>query len=143
MINMEKIQEIWFDKGRIYMRSVAGNSYSRPLEAFPVLKDASEVERQQFYVWGNGEYVRWKNLDEDLSVDSFMETSEPNPDNEVSAIFRRCPWLNISEVAKFIGMPKAVLDRFIYGIWQPKAETLATIKSGIKFMSTELSKAVS
>ncbi len=140
---MEKIQEIWFDNGRIYMRSVAGNVFSRPLEAFPVLKDASDVERQKFYIWGNGEYVRWKALDEDLSVDSFMETTEPNPDNEVSDIFKRCPWLNISEVAKFIGMPKAVLDRFIYGIWQPKEETLTTIKKAIKSMSAELSLAVS
>jgi len=140
---MEKIQEIWFDNGRIHMRSVSGNTFSRPLEAFPELKDANEVERRQFYVWGNGEYVRWKNLDVDLSVDSFMEATEPNPDNEISAIFKRCPWLNISEVAKFIGMPKAVLDRFIYGIWQPKEETLTAIKNGIKLMSVELSMAVS
>ena len=140
---MEKIQEIWFDAGRIYMRSITGNTFSRPLEAFPTLKDASDLERQQFYVWGNGEYVRWKALDEDLSVDSFMETTEPNPNNEVSEIFKRCPWLNINEVAKFIGMPKAVLDRFIYGIWKPKDETLAKIKNGIKSMSVELSLAVS
>ncbi len=140
---MEKIQEIWFDAGRIFMRSVAGNLYSRPLEAFPVLKDANSVEKQQFYIWGNGEYVRWSNLDEDLSVDSFMETSEPNPDNEVSYIFKRCPWLDISEFAKFIGMPKQVLDRFIYGIWQPKEEALIAIKDGIKAMSRELYLAVS
>lgn len=140
---MEKIQEIWFDNGRIFMRSITGNIFSRPLEAFPLLKDASDVERQQFYIWGNGEYVRWKSLDEDIAVDSFMETQEPNFDNEVSNIFKRCPWLNIAEVAKFIGMPKAVLDRFIYGIWQPKEETLSTIKRGIKSMSEELSLAVS
>ena len=140
---MEKIQEIWFDNGRIFMRSVSGNVFSRPLEAFPVLKDASDVERRQFYIWGNGEYVRWKALDEDISVDSFMETQEPDFDNEVSNIFKRCPWLDIAEVAKFIGMPKAVLDRFIYGIWQPKEDTLSVIKRGIKSMSIELSSAVS
>lgn len=140
---MEKIQEIWFDNGRIFMRSVSGSVFSRPLEAFPVLKDANDVERQQFYIWGNGEYVRWKALDEDLSVESFLETNEPNYDNEIYYIFKRCPWLNISEVAKFIGMPKPVLDRFIYGIWHPKADTLATIKLGIKSMSEELSLAVS
>lgn len=140
---MERIQEIWFENGRIYMRSTADNVYSRPLEAFPVLKDADSLERQKFYIWGNGEYVRWKALDEDLSIDSFFETSEPNPDNEVSEIFKRCPWLNIEEVAKFIGMPKYVLDRFIYGIWQPKDEALYAIKNGIKAMSRELSLAVS
>lgn len=140
---MEKIQEIWFGNGRIYMRSVSGNIFSRPLEAFPVLKDADNVERQQFYIWGNGEYVRWQSLDEDLSVASFMEIQEPNPDNEVAEIFRRCPWLDIAEVAKYIGMPKAVLDRFIYGIWKPKEDVMATIKNGIKSMGSELYLAVS
>lgn len=140
---MEKIQEIWFNNGRIYMRSKSGRIFNRPLEAFPILKDASDIERQQFYVWGDGEYVRWKNLDEDLSVESFMDTTEPNYNNEVSRIFKKCPWLDVSEVAKFLGMPKAVLDRFIYGIWQLKDETLSFIKSGIKAMSAELSLAVS
>lgn len=142
-MDKEKIQEIWFENGRIFMSSHAGNIYSRPLEAFPVLKDADSLQRQKFYIWGNGEYVRWKELDEDLSVESFMETSEPNPNNEVASIFRRCPWLNVAEVAKYIGMPKPVLDRFIYGIWQPKDETLTALRNGIKEMSSELLLAVS
>ena len=138
---MEKIQEIWFENGRIFMRSVAGNTFSRPLEAFPILKDANDVERQKFYVWGDGEYVRWKDLDEDLSVDSFMETTEPRLDNEISSIFKRCPWIDVKEFATFIGMPKPVLDRFIYGIWTPKEETLQLIKGGIKSIISELSLA--
>lgn len=138
---MEKIQEIWFDNGRIYMLSATGKSFSRPLEAFPVLKDANNVDRQKFYVWGDGQYVRWKDLDEDLSIDSFMETTEPNPDNEISNIFKRCPWIDVKEFALFIGMPKPVLDRFIYGIWTPKDDTIKLIKNGIKSMISELSLA--
>ena len=68
-MTMEKIQEIWFENERIFMQSVSGKVFSRPLEAYPILKDADYVQRQKFYIWGNGEYVRWKDLDEDLSVD--------------------------------------------------------------------------
>lgn len=140
---MEKIQEIWFENERIYMQTMSGKVFSRPLEAYPALKDADYLARQKFYIWGNGEYVRWKDIDEDMSVESFFETSEPNPDNEVANIFKRCPWLSVKEVATFIGMPKAVLDRFIYGIWQPKDETMSAIKNGIRAMSQELLLAVS
>lgn len=140
--SMEKIKEIWFENNRIYMRSKTDAIYSRPLEAFPTLKDANATDRQKFYIWGDGEYVRWRELDEDLSVESFMETAEPNPDNEVAKIFRRCPWLNVREFAKFIGMPKSVLDRFIYGIWQPKDEAIAIIKNGIMAAKKEMSAAV-
>lgn len=140
---MEKIMEIWFDGDRIYMKSSMEKIYSRPLEAFPSLKDASPLERQRFYIWGEGQYIRWKELDEDISIELFRESAEPNPDNEVAKIFKKCPWLHSSEVAKFIGMPKQVLDRFIYGIWQPKEEALAKIRNGIKDMSSELLLAVS
>ncbi|MDE6552200.1 MAG: DUF2442 domain-containing protein [Muribaculaceae bacterium] len=140
---MEKIQEIWFENERIYMQSVSGKVFSRPLEAFPTLKDADFVQRQKFYIWGNGEYVRWKELDEDLSVESFFDSTEPNLNNGVAEIFNRCPWLSVKEVANFIGMPKAVLDRFIYGIWQPKEEVMFAIRNGIKSMSQELLQAVS
>lgn len=140
---MEKIKEIWFDSGRIHMQTDTGKVLSRPLEAYPVLKDANDVERQKFYIWGGGEYVRWEDLDEDLCIDSFYETSEPNPDNEVAEIFNHCPWLDIKEVASFIGMPKPVLDRFIYGIWQPTDAALNVIKNGIKTISEELLLAVS
>lgn len=135
---MEKIQEIWFEKGRIFMLSSTGNTFSRPLEAFPLLKDADNIERQKFHIWGNGEYVSWRGLDVDISVDSFMETTEPNSDNEISNIFKRCPCIDIEEFAKYVDIPKHVLDRLIYGIWTPKEETISKIKDGIKAMISEM-----
>ena len=38
---MEKIKNIWFDKNRIYMKTVSGKIYSRPLEAYPELMEAT------------------------------------------------------------------------------------------------------
>jgi hypothetical protein len=135
---MEKICKIWFSEGRIYMQSSEDKTYSRPLEAFPSLKDASDKERLDFYVWGDGEYVRWKNLDEDLNVASFKDTKEPNYDNEISNIFKNCPWINISEAAKRIGIRKQVLDLFIYGIWEPSEDAMNKIKNSLHEMSNEL-----
>lgn len=140
---MDKIQEIWFDNDRIYMRTNTEKTFSRPLEAFPNLKDASMCDRQRFYIWGDGQYVRWKELDEDISIDLFKETTEPNRDNEIARIFQKCPWLQVSEVAKFMGMPKQVLDRFVYGIWQPKEDVLDMIKNSIKDMCSQQLLAVS
>ncbi|MDE7431096.1 MAG: DUF2442 domain-containing protein [Lachnospiraceae bacterium] len=51
---MEKIQEIWFENERIYMQTISGKVFSRPLEEFPSLKDADYLARQKFYIWGNG-----------------------------------------------------------------------------------------
>ena len=42
---MAKIKKVWFDANRVYLLTDEGEQLSRPLEAFPVLKDASEQER--------------------------------------------------------------------------------------------------
>ena len=42
---MDTIKDIWFDANRIYMKTDGGETFSRPLEAFPLLKDASDRER--------------------------------------------------------------------------------------------------
>ena len=47
---MDTIKDIWFDANRIYMKTDGGETFSRPLEAFPLLKDASDRERLDFKI---------------------------------------------------------------------------------------------
>ena len=44
---MDTIKDIWFDANRIYMKTDGGETFSRPLEAFPLLKDASDRYKPQ------------------------------------------------------------------------------------------------
>ena len=41
----ETIIKVWFENERIYILSSSDKVYSRPLEAFPVLKEASDEEK--------------------------------------------------------------------------------------------------
>ena len=43
---MEAIKNVWFENERIYMLSSEDKVYSRPLEAFPLLKEASDAQRE-------------------------------------------------------------------------------------------------
>ena len=95
---MVKIEKVWFDANRVFIMTDKGEQLSRPLEAFPVLKDASEGERKDFRIGKFGDDIRWEKLDEDIHISSFYETAEPNPENEVGRIFRRFPQLNVSEI---------------------------------------------
>jgi hypothetical protein len=49
-----------------------GRVVSVPLAWFPKLLHASELERSQFSIIGDGEYITWPELDEDLSVAGFL-----------------------------------------------------------------------
>ena len=138
---MEKIKNIWFDKNRIYMRSTENRILSRPLEAYPELKDASAEQRNDFTIDEDGMAIRWETLDADMHISSFYETTEPNPQNEVAAMFNRFPWLNVSEVARAIGINKSLLARYIYGISKPSEQRVQQIREALHSFGRELQSA--
>ena len=135
---MAKIEKVWFDANRIYLLTDGGDTLSRPLEAFPVLKEASETERLDFKIGRFGDDIRWEKLDEDVHVSSFYDTVEPNPDNEVARIFSNVPQINVSEMAKYIGINKSLLAKYIYGIKKPSVERMQKIKQAFHMMGQEL-----
>ena len=135
---MAKIEKVWFDANRIYLLTDGGETLSRPLEAFPVLKDALDSERLDFKIGRFGDDIRWEKLDEDVHVSSFYDTVEPNPDNEVARIFGQFPQINVSEMAKYIGINKSLLAKYIYGIKKPSVERMQKIKQAFHMMGEEL-----
>ena len=137
----EKIKNIWFDEKRIYTKTTEGNVLSRPLEAYPELKDATMEQRNDFTIDEEGTSIRWEFLDADMHISSFYETSEPNGQNEVASMFKRFPWLNVSEVARAIGINKSLLARYIYGISKPSEQRLQQIRYTLHSLGTELQSA--
>lgn len=135
---MEAIKEVWFSNERIYVRLADRTAYNRPLEAFPMLKVASEAERSAFEINRYGDAIRWKFLDEDIHVSSFLETQEPCKDNEVASIFNRFPWLNVAEVARLMNLHRSVLLSYIYGMKVPSAERMKLLKDTIHFIGAQM-----
>jgi hypothetical protein len=135
---MDTIIDIWFDGDRIYMKTGAGKTFSRPLEAFPSLKDADEEGRRNFKIGQFGDDVRWESLDEDIHISSFFETLEPDCENEIAMIFKRFPQLNVSEVARSVGINKSLLSKYIYGIKKPSEQRKAQIKEMLHALGKEL-----
>ena len=135
---MEKIKNIWFDEKRIYLKTTEGHVLSRPLEAYPELKDATMEQRNDFTIDEEGTSIRWEELDADMHISSFYETSEPNGHNEVAEMFRRFPWLNVSEVARSLNINKSLLSRYIYGIAKPSQQRVEQIRSALHAFGKEL-----
>lgn len=138
---MAKIQKIWFDNERIFLLTDDGKELSRPLEAYPTLKDASPEERMDFKIGRFGDDIRWEKLDEDIHISSFYEAKEPDLQNEVASMFNRFAWLNVSEVAREMGIHKSLLARYIYGISKPSEQRLQQIKQTLHRFGRELQSA--
>ena len=137
---MAKIQKVWFDGQRIYVTTDEGQTLSRPLEAFPILKDATDEERNAFRIGRFGDDIRWEELDEDIHISSFYETAEPDTNNPIAKVFHRFPQLNVSEMARTIGINKSLLSRYIYGIKKPSAQRTEQILNAIRTLGREMSK---
>ena len=138
---MEKIKNLWFEGNRIFMRTTEGHLLSRPLEAYPELEEATTEQRNDFTIDEDGEAIRWESIDVDMHISSFYETSEPNKQNQVSAMFSRFPWLNVSEVARCLGINKSLLARYIYGISKPSEQRLEQIREALHDFGRELQSA--
>lgn len=138
MATKEIIRDVWFEDERIYMRSDKSNIYSRPLEAFPILKDASVKERNDFTIEMYGLALRWKVLDEDIHISSFYDNTEPEYNNEVAALFSMFPQLNVSEVARSLGIHKSLLSQYIYGVKTPSEKRLREIKDVLHTLGLKL-----
>ncbi len=135
---MEKIIQVWFEDGRIFIKTDKENTYSRPLEAFPLLLEATPEQRAQYEIGLEGDDLRWDEIDEDIHISSFFVKAEPNSDNVIAKVFERFPQLNVSEVARTIGINKSLLSRYIYGIKKPSEKRTEQILQAIRQLGRDM-----
>lgn len=135
---MATILNIWFSDNRIYMKDSNKEVFSRPLEAFPKLMEADDISRLEFKIGHFGDDIRWEKLDEDIHIDSFYQNNEPNYHNEIAYIFAQFPQLNVSEVARSVGINKSLLAKYIYGIKNPSPKRIQEIKNTLHQLGKRL-----
>jgi hypothetical protein len=63
---------IRFDEHRMHIVLLDGREISVPLEWFPTLRAASNRQRNQWRLIGQGVGIHWPALDEDISIDALL-----------------------------------------------------------------------
>jgi hypothetical protein len=134
----EKIIKVWFKDGQIVILTTRDKTLSLPLELFPILKEASNVQLESYTIGKLGDALRWKELDVDIHISSFYEEVEIKKENEVAALFEKFPQLNVSEVARSIGIHKSLLSQYIYGVKTPSEKRIREIKMALHKLGAEL-----
>ena len=137
---MEKITKVWFDGGRICIATDDGKTYGRPLEYFPILKEATDEQRGAWKINRFGDAIRGEEIDEDIHLSSFYDTEEPDAANVIGDVFRRFPQLNVSEVARTIGIHKSLLSKYIYGSKKPSERRTAEILDTLRQIGRDLAQ---
>lgn len=100
------------------------------------LLTATEEERNEYEINAFG--IRWEKLDEDVSFESF-EYDEPEPTG-ISKLLLSHPELNMSAIARRIGIQQSLLAAYANGTKQPSAERATQIKDTLRAVGRELAE---
>ena len=68
--------DVSFTQTSLHFVLADGREISAPLEWFPRLRDASEMERNNWRFIGNGIGVHWPSIDEDIAIRTLMRGNE-------------------------------------------------------------------
>lgn len=60
--------DVSFTETALHITLADGRELSVPLEWFPRLRDATEQERNNWELLGNGVGIHWPSVDEDISI---------------------------------------------------------------------------
>lgn len=131
-----KVVKLWFENGRIYVTNDEGETLYQSLKFYPRLLVATDEQRAKYEFWDYG--IRWDEIDEDMSYESFYyeDTKEPTPG--IQNAFLSHPELNISAVARRMGIQQSLLASYIKGTKTPSQERRKLILDTIHEIGSSL-----
>lgn len=129
-----KITKIWFENNRIYGLTDDGRTLWQSLLYYHRLLSASDKERGEYEINAFG--IRWEKLDEDISFESF-EYDDPEPTG-ISKILLSHPELNLSAIARRMGIQQSLLAAYANGTKKPSKERFDEILQTIRSIGREL-----
>ncbi len=69
---MVLIKSVWFKESKIFVEMTDGQVISKPVNSDPNLNKGTQNQLSDYSIEGNGRWVHWKELDEDLSAEGFL-----------------------------------------------------------------------
>lgn len=73
---MITIKSVWFNNNNIYVEMSDGKVIVTPIDCYPNLSKGTQNQINNYQIKGNGRWIHWEELDEDLSADGFLSMQE-------------------------------------------------------------------
>lgn len=128
-----KIEKIWLTDDAVWIRRDDGVEASELFSDYPRLLHASKEQRADFIIDDYG--ISWPELDEDLLFDAFLH---PKSRTELRSLFIAHPELNVSAVARRMGISQSLFAQYVSGTKKPSEKRLREIYETIRMIGSEL-----
>jgi len=70
---MVTINNIWFHNDNIYVKMSDGKVIESSIQSYPNLSKGTSEQMNNYEIKGDGRWVHWEELDEDLSAEGFLQ----------------------------------------------------------------------
>lgn len=131
--NEMKIEKIWLTDTAVWIRTAEGKEACENIADYPRLKNASPTQLQNYEADDFG--IHWGDLDEDLSYEGFFNKQ---PTTELYRLFMAHPELNVSAMARRMGITQSLMAQYISGKKTPSRSRLALIYDTLHAVGREL-----
>lgn len=131
------LTKIWFADNRIYGETDDGRTLFQSLLYYKRLLNATDEQRNNYRISRIG--IHWEELDEDVSFESF-EYDNPEPVG-IAKFFLTHPEINVSAIARRLGLQQSLLASYINGTKKPSKEREELIMAEVRALGAELLQA--
>jgi hypothetical protein len=129
-----ELDKLWFEDNKIFIHTKEGETLWQSLLWYRRLLDATEEQRNNYRTSFSG--IHWPAIDEDISFESFYYDN-PEPTG-ISRLFLTHPELNVSAVARRMGIQQSLLAAYIRGNKKPSPDRVKEIEKAIHELGAEL-----
>ena len=130
---MEKIEKIWLTEDAVWIKTADGREACEKFDDYPRLRYATSEQRANYTAdsWG----IRWEEIDEDLSFEGFFNKQ---PTTELYKLFMAHPELNVSAIARRMGISQSLMAQYISGKKKASEARLKRILYTVREIGQEL-----
>jgi len=130
-----QIVKVWIDNEAVYIQTDKGDIFKECFADYPRLREASPSQRTNFEYDNIG--IRWEEIDEDLSFNGFIH-KKPNEETELYHLLKKYPELNVSVLARRMGISQSVMASYLCGKKKPSSLRENEIKEAVRQIGREL-----
>jgi hypothetical protein len=130
---MEKIEKIWLTDDAVWVRTASGKEACEKFNDYPRLRYATKEQRANYEADEYG--LHWENIDEDLSFEGFFNKRETT---QLYKLFMAHPELNVSAIARRIGISQSLMAQYISGRKKASKARLSLILDTVRAIGQEL-----
>lgn len=128
-----KIAAVWVDSTKVNIKTEQGEVFSEYFDDYVRLRYATQQQRENFTCDPFG--IHWEEIDEDLSYAGFMQKK---PENSIYKTFKAHPELNVSSVARIMGIRQSLMASYIGGSKNPSEERKKQIEKTLHEIAASL-----